>query len=216
MADLQRAPIDELSLGQARIFLVDIRQLTDADCRLVANALPERHAKSLEFLHSEDYLRSVGAGLLLIERLGLQDEAVLTYGAQGKPYAAGLPSFNLSHSGNYVVLALPGGEDPAHELGVDIEVLNPRNLKVAPRVFTVAEQEWLAESPLERFHQLWTQKESIMKLFGKGLQLSPDSFDVTALQWGSVVEVLGKSIEVHSVRIDDCYLSVAQFNDSPT
>jgi 4'-phosphopantetheinyl transferase len=88
--------------------------------------------------------------------------------AQGKPYAENCAlEFNLSHSGKWLVCAV--GDQP---LGVDIEAIKPRNLRIAERFFTQREQEFLApdqEDALLRFLQIWTAKEAYFKALGTGI-----------------------------------------------
>ena len=96
--------------------------------------------------------------------------------------------FNLSHSGDYAILATGEGA-----LGADIEKCSEKNLPVARKVFTPAEQAWLQTSPVERFEQLWTLKESVMKALGMGLQLDPASFEVLDM-------IEGKPVTVENVK----------------
>ena len=104
-------------------------------------------------------------------------------GAHGKPALAGAGSavrFNVSHSGDYAVLAV-GRE---REVGVDIErVSTDRDLAaIAAHAFSVNEQRALLELPAgrhaEAFYRCWTQKEAFIKMVGRGLQFPLDRFDV--------------------------------------
>lgn len=61
---------------------------------------------------------------------------------------------------------------------MDIEKIDDRHLDDAPAVFTPRELAWMDENPVERFFQLWTWKESLMKAIGKGLSLEPKTLDV--------------------------------------
>lgn len=87
---------------------------------------------------------------------------------KGKPYAEGnIAELNLSHSGRWLLCAV--GDQP---LGVDIEMIQPRNLKVAERFFTAKEQEFLAEEQgdaLIGFLKVWTAKEAYFKWLGSGI-----------------------------------------------
>lgn len=82
-----------------------------------------------------------------------------------------LPDFNISHSGNRIAVALTtrGG------VGLDIEVKRPRAnlLKIAKQCFSINEYDWLISLPLCQqsagFWQLWTLRESILKLCAKGV-----------------------------------------------
>jgi len=86
--------------------------------------------------------------------------------------------FNLSHSGDRLVLAIANNES----IGVDIESRNkPRRLlKVADRYFSpteVADLFALSEAEqLSRFYDLWTLKEAYIKACGLGLAISLQHF----------------------------------------
>lgn len=134
--------------------------------------MPVRYARSQKYLRREDRLRCLGAGFLIHRVLGIEEKK-LQYGEYGKPYIPGGAEFNVSHGGNWAVLA-----SDRQLIGVDIEPINPANLDVAKRVFTPNERSWMDQDPLVRFHILWTIKESIMKAAGLGLQLDPAQFDV--------------------------------------
>ncbi|MBR3019447.1 MAG: 4'-phosphopantetheinyl transferase superfamily protein [Clostridia bacterium] len=144
--------------------------------------LPARMKKARQYRFERDQLLCVGAGLLLLRVLGLCDESRLRTGPYGKPYAPGFPAFSLSHSGDWCVLVM--GDDG---IGVDIEQMDESHLSVAPAVFTPGELDWMNEKPLERFHTLWTLKESLMKATGLGFELHPISFEVLPFLHGQSV-----------------------------
>ena len=65
------------------------------------------------------------------------------YGKYGKPLAHG-KNFNVSHSGNYVVLA-----ESENAIGVDIEELKDDiTLNLIYAGFTKREKSWIKNSPL--------------------------------------------------------------------
>jgi phosphopantetheinyl transferase len=90
--------------------------------------------------------------------------------AWGKPAVAGLaaaPSFNLSHSGDAIAIAVAGTD-----IGVDIERVRPLRhpQEVARHVFHPQELAWLAAQPesMRAFFRLWTLKEALLKAAGTG------------------------------------------------
>jgi 4'-phosphopantetheinyl transferase len=96
------------------------------------------------------------------------------YGNDGKP-ALRKPlvnslHFNLSHSGDWAVLALSGDG----EIGVDIEMIDPTldYARLAARFFTSEENSALAAVSEGRrrreFCRLWTRKEALLKGQGRG------------------------------------------------
>jgi 4'-phosphopantetheinyl transferase len=93
----------------------------------------------------------------------------------GKPILAdgepGSVTFNLSHAGDWVLLAFGFGAS----VGVDVEyVTGFRDLEeVAARVLTGGELAELralpSEARVEPFYRAWTRKEALLKALGTGL-----------------------------------------------
>lgn len=87
--------------------------------------------------------------------------------------------FNLSHSGDWIVLATA----PGCEVGVDIENVDPTfpALEIADEFFLPSERKWIGagKDPTLRFFQLWTAKEALMKATGEGMFLPPDQILIT-------------------------------------
>ena len=178
--------------------------LTESDTLLVADVLPARYERACAFTNNDDRERCIGAGVLLL-RLGLRSEADIVYGPYGKPSVDYLPAFNISHSGDYVVCAWDDAP-----VGVDVECVRRDNAKVAERVFTEGELEWMRSGNAdERFCTLWTCKEAVMKLFGEGLHMDPRGFEVLALARGESIEINGAMICAHIEMRDEYMLCVA-------
>lgn len=103
-------------------------------------------------------------------------------GAKGKPYCAhpNAPAFNLSHSGECVLLGLSA---IAH-VGVDVErISRDVSSQIFSRVLSAKQQEQLAHSPEPHYEFMcyWTQKEAISKALGLGL-----SIDFTTVECSGV------------------------------
>ena len=95
-----------------------------------------------------------------------------------KPYLPLHPDihFNLSYSDAYIACAV--SDVP---VGVDIEVMKPRSMKIAHRFFTPYELAYITAIEAEklvRFYEIWTKKESAIKMWGTGFLTSISSFDV--------------------------------------
>lgn len=103
-------------------------------------------------------------------RYGLDVLPPMTYGEHGRPHFIdpALPDFNLSHSGDWLWLAV--GAAP---LGLDIEVLRPRRQldKLMAHILSTDEQAWVKvqSDPLAAFYALWTVREAVLKASGRGL-----------------------------------------------
>ncbi|NIZ13563.1 4'-phosphopantetheinyl transferase superfamily protein [Phaeobacter sp. HF9A] len=142
-----------------------------------------------QILGTEERAAYVSAHLLkrhvLAQHLKCSPAAVrLKTGWNGRPELcdARALSFNLSHSGGYVALAVCA-EAP---VGVDIEQVRPRPSarRVVERLFAPEEKRLLltlAEGEFaSAFLRLWTLKEAFIKATGEGLARSLSSF---AIDW---------------------------------
>jgi phosphopantetheinyl transferase len=89
----------------------------------------------------------------------------------GEPRIVGYPDLHVSitHSGNLAVAVV--GE---RQLGIDLEQLDVRPDSLVRFFFSPSEQEWIRQIPSEsslRCNLLWTRKEAVSKLLGKGGEL---------------------------------------------
>lgn len=102
------------------------------------------------------------------------------YGKYGKPFLPGGPSFNQSHSGERIMIAVA----VSGRLGVDVERVRPvrRLSALADKKFAPDEAARLRAVPareLERlFFRIWTRKEAFLKALGLGLAHPLRSFSV--------------------------------------
>ncbi len=110
------------------------------------------------------------AGALLYKYLGVTTDTVLTENEHGKISLENGPEFNLSHSEDYVVLAI--ADIP---VGVDVEHGREMRWNVARKVFSEDWLEELRKAELESeaarnmlFAKYWTTLESVIKLLGCG------------------------------------------------
>lgn len=89
-------------------------------------------------------------------------------------------SFNLSHSGTHICIAVCHS---SLEIGVDVECIRKLDeLDGLLRLFHPGEQNYIRALPkhaqLHAFFQLWTCKEAVVKATGQGLYQSLQSFEV--------------------------------------
>jgi len=104
---------------------------------------------------------------------GTADELEFSREKNGRPYIAGAKlDFNLSHSGDWALLAVSAGT----RVGVDIEqVREDRDFRaIACRYFSASEAKMICDSDNEflaraRFYALWTAKEAALKAVGTGI-----------------------------------------------
>jgi 4'-phosphopantetheinyl transferase len=149
----------------------------------------EERARAERYHFEADRKRSIighGVSRLLLARcLGVSPQGLrFTYNAFGKPdvVCARTPHlhFNLSHSGEWIVIALSRGRI----LGVDVERerKDMATADIAARFFSPVECETLAvlsaAMRCRAFFSCWTRKEAYLKARGDGLSLPLDQFDV--------------------------------------
>ena len=159
--------------------------LASADERLrnalYAKASPERKARADACRRPDDRLRCVTADVLLQRALGRIDYQIQKT-EFGKPYIQNLEgfSYNLSHSGRYVVIAWGNTE-----VGVDVQQHKDRtNLSALAERFFAPDELALVRREPQRFYEIWAKKESYLKYTGKGLQKALRSFSVLAPEPG--------------------------------
>ncbi len=129
---------------------------------------------------------------LLSRYLGLKESAIkIEEGPHGKPYLASpldqCLSFNLSHSGPYLMLAFSTHRD----IGIDLESLDHAADEdaIAKRFFHPKETKALAaltgEEKTKAFFRIWTMKEAFLKGLGWGLTWPTTAFTFVSLPDGS-------------------------------
>lgn len=134
---------------------------------------PDRRQYALRYRREIDRRLSAAVYLLLAEALrvhyGIASPPRLAYAPGGKPYLADYPDihFNFSHCAKAAVCAVAD-----HPVGIDVETLARAHPAVAQRVLSPAEFAAVqnAAEPDVAFVRLWTQKESLIKLRGAGLE----------------------------------------------
>ena len=149
----------------------------------------EEQERNQRFIFEKDQKRHLITRALIRSVLSEYDPSIapqdwcFTENGYGKPQV--LPallkrplSFNLSHSGNMIALAI--SREP--ELGIDIESLNPNtpNDDLAKHAFAPTEYQQLKDLTSDdfysRFYDFWTLKEAYIKACGLGLSIPLDSF----------------------------------------
>ena len=175
----------------------------------------------LQYVRTEDLQRSL-FGELLVRRMVSEKlnipfgEIEIGFSSKGKPMLKGKNDlhFNLSHSGHWVVCAIAN-----KPVGIDVEVIQPGKLKIAKRFFTDTEIKDLRskeeQEQLHYFFDLWTLKESYLKVLGKGLTLALNSFSVVNEGNKFRIKIDTKFIDVHLKQyfIEEVYkLSVCAYD----
>lgn len=120
--------------------------------------------------------------LLLSQKTGIAPTALVFHNSNtGKPSVDSPIHFNVSHSGEAILIALSSD----HPIGVDIEVHRARFdwLSVAEEVFEASEiasiQALDKEEQLACFYDFWAHKEALCKADGRGLSFPFQKYALT-------------------------------------
>lgn len=139
---------------------------------------------------------------------------------KGKPFIQGSNNlyFNISHSGNWVVLAVSD-----QEIGIDVEKIREPHYRIAKRYFSAGEVKTLntleGSEKMSYFFDLWTLKESYLKMLGKGLTKSLGSFTLTKIENTFYLELDGRTDpDIHFYQPDfqkDYKISICALSCEP-
>lgn len=114
---------------------------------------------AIRFALGKYFIRKIVSKKLNIEPANI--DFLLTN--ENKPYLPGV-EFNISHSGNYVTIAISN-----KPIGIDVEMVKNHfdHDELARACFTLNERKLI--SNLHDFYIFWTRKEAILKASGEGL-----------------------------------------------
>jgi 4'-phosphopantetheinyl transferase len=194
-----------------RLWLVDLDAVPFDDAPSAAE-----QQRAARFMRADDGRRYLASHAALRHLLGTREAWVA--GAHGKPMlAAAPPHFNMSRRDSVALI----GVSATHEIGVDVEPLQPMvdANELAQLHFTPRERDAVQrESGTARdraFLRCWTRKEACMKATGLGLSLAPSGFECGAQAVPMRVQVTNAqrawSLLVHSPEMagDDIVVSWA-------
>jgi len=181
----------ELADGDVHVWRISLLKQPDDIATLKRLLSPDEIARADRFYFERhhDAFVAARAGLRnTLSRYVFLSPTALTfcYGDAGKPelpeqVSGGKVAFNLSHSGDWAMLAV-ARRGP---LGVDIERSREMNdaAGLARRYFSAVEVAvWESLAPAEQtaaFFRCWTRKEAYLKALGDGLRAPLDQFIVT-------------------------------------
>jgi 4'-phosphopantetheinyl transferase len=156
--------------------------------------------------------------------LNIDSRLQLSVSDMGKPYWQQYNdrlSFNISHSGQWVIIAFTSGR----EIGIDVEAINNsakfdfRN--IAKHSFHKDEIAAIdtSSTPRDIFYDIWSCKEAVIKALGIGLHCDLQKLSVLPLpalnQW-SEITYKNDSVTISKFAVDNNYTSaVAIMGNNP-
>ena len=181
VVDLWLCSLSNLDEGTDHVSRLKQKLTDDEVAKVERYRMP---SSQIQALYVRNYLREV----LSIYSDLTAEEWRFEYGEKGKPsliaeqqYETGL-NFNISHSKEYLLIAVCQREGKSLQLGVDIEhARSSTNIdSIMKHYFSDTELtdllELSKEEQRERFFDLWALKESYIKATGRGLATSLRSF----------------------------------------
>lgn len=179
----------------------DLDQLDNETMERCIQHFPEdRKAKALRYRREIDRKLSVVSYLLLIYALNKDfrlSAPRLAYTDRGKPY---LPDhkdihFNISHCPRGCICAV--SDQP---IGVDIQDIRPFSQDIVKQCCSKEELFMLNQSPdpAACFAQMWTMKESYLKMTGTGISVCLNTIDTSV-----------KHSAIHTTYTNNCYIAVS-------
>ena len=162
----------------------------------------ERKEKAERYMNEKDQLLSFGAGYLLKKYLPNKE---IKYTESGKPYLENGPCFNLSHSGEYVALAI----HPSRDVGIDIERINKN--KIDGIQFVLNDEEKTIDD-IETLFRVWSNKESLTKCTSTGLK---DIKNVSGLPMEGMRLILEEPYYLKSMIFEGYSLSLSLKGKEP-
>lgn len=186
-----------------RIVIADIRAFSSEKNQILLQIAPHYVEKYKKIKVQKTAMHELISGLLLKQYLDIKHDEQLTYNKYGKPLlTSGEKYFNLSHSGDFVVLAIADCE-----VGVDIEKVRPCHDAIVKKYFSTKQKSEIAQVENENrdkaFTKIWTGFEAMLKLKGTGF----------GENWDKEKGPLEKCI-VQSFEMNDYFISVA--TEEPT
>ena len=145
-------------MNEVHIYILPLSFVKDNYSFIVSKVNEERVKKALRFVNEKDQLLSLGGAYLLYKYL---PKGEIKINSNGKPYLDNGPYFNLSHSGEYTVLAISSERD----VGVDIERIDESKIEAIKYSLSEDDKKNVGDSNL---FLLWSNKESLVKCIGTG------------------------------------------------
>lgn len=169
-------PCLAINTGEVHIWRINIRQNLSSLNQFKELLNPAELVRAGKYLQKKDHDRFIvsrGAQRIILCRyLNIPPEEIaFVLGDNKKPYLfsedGNLLHYNVSHSGDWVVLAIA-----TSQVGTDVEFIDEafKFQDILPDNFSKEEAAYInQENSTETFFTLWTRKEAILKATGQGL-----------------------------------------------
>ena len=160
-----------------KIYIKDqLSSITSEELEAAIASLPAwRKEKALRFKHQQGRIECAFSYLLLCQALretyGITEQPSFLIGEHGKPELSlnsqlSTLNFNISHCKSALAVAVS-----TSPIGIDVERIGRYSDSLARHVLNDAEYAAVTQAPDPQipFTRLWTQKEAVVKLTGRGI-----------------------------------------------
>ncbi len=149
-----------LNMDEVKVYILHISLVKENISFIYPFVDTKRKEKAERYVHEKDQLLSFGAGYLLKKYLPNEEIKITN---SGKPYLENGPYFNISHSGDYVLLAV----HPKRDVGADIEIINEKKIDGIRYILNEEEKKI---TDLNTLFLIWSNKESLVKCLSTGIK----------------------------------------------
>ena len=184
-----------------KLYTIDINTAFHHKKTLLEKVNESQKEKAMKYKNELDQVRSL-ASSYLVNKLSKEP---LLFNDMGKPFFEKGPSFNVSHSGQYIVMAVSN-----KDIGVDIEENKEKDMSSLIRIFNEAEAKMIKEHA--DFYYLWCAKESLIKCIGSSINKIKE---IPALPFNGVKMFNGKQYYVKTFIEDKHIISITRLSDEP-
>ena len=172
--------------------------------------LDEKEQQHFHALSKARQKQWLGSRVLLRTLLQTEQYIELTIDEHRKPFLNNLPfEIAISHANHLAAVIIYEGK----KVGVDIEKISERILKIKNKFLSPEELKFIASSnELEQLHVCWGAKESLFKLYGKGSLPFIDGIKIAAFEYDTTVEVAASiAIPAYHANFNVQYLKYEDF-----
>ena len=172
--------------------------------------LDEKEQQHFHALSKARQKQWLGSRVLLRTLLQTEQYIELTIDEHRKPFLNNLPfEIAISHANHLAAVIIYEGK----KVGVDIEKISERILKIKNKFLSPEELKFIASSnELEQLHVCWGAKESLFKLYGKGSLPFIDGIKIAAFEYGKIGQVAASiAIPAYHANFNVQYLKYEDF-----
>lgn len=144
--------------------LVQLAQLTDYEKQLFDGFQSE--ARKIEWLTVRGLINTI-----------FKKKVLIAYADNGQPFLTEFPHYNISISHTKTVVAIAISQN--FKIGVDVEMIHPRLLKIADKFLNNSENDLLQDlttmmDKIRFLTTVWSAKESFYKIIGSDVDYRSD------------------------------------------